>query len=223
MQVMRGHSREAHIVGLEKTDDRDEPAKSLILRLLSEPLPLTPSVGSSGIVRSIVGQIDGPHDSLFEIRSNGLILESGEVGPSAKMAIHAATVGAVGLVLANYTIISDYGGWRAEEATSPICDLIVVLSRTENVATAAEPAQHTWIGRITENVTIVIAIIAVAVSQIVAANLVKGPCVGPEGEVLPADAGDWSSTVTLLEIVENHIFDVSLAVVNWLFADYIEA
>lgn len=53
-------------------------------------------------------------------------------------------------------------------------------------------------------------------------HLVKGTGMGSESEVPATDGGNWSSTVILLEAVEDDIFYVCLAVVDWLLADDIE-
>lgn len=94
----------------------------MVLWLFAEPIPFTPCIGNGGVIGTIIGQVDGPHDTCVEIRSNGLILKSGEVRSGAEVAIHAGTECAIGFVITNDTIICYNGGRRAQEATSPISD-----------------------------------------------------------------------------------------------------
>jgi hypothetical protein len=109
------------------------------LWLFSEPLPFTPSVGDCGVVGPVVGQIDRPHDSGIVIGGNGLIFEGGEVSPAAAVAVHGGTEGASVLIIANNAIISDDCSRGSEELTGPINNLVVLLSRAENVPASTEP------------------------------------------------------------------------------------
>lgn len=219
---MRGDGRETHIIRFAIGNQRDKSTESLILRLFSEPLPFTPAIGYRGVIGAFVGQIDRPHDPGIVIRCDRLIFQRAEVSPPAVVSIHCGTERAPRLVITNGAIIGDDAARGAEETTSPIHHLVVLLSRTENVPAPAEPAQLALRRRIAKHVTIVVAVGAVAVGQEMPADHVEPARVRPEDKVFAAGIAHSFPTVVLKEIIEDDVVEVGLTVVDRLLANHIK-
>lgn len=148
LQVQRRKCRESHIVDLLKVDDGNKSTESLVLWFFANPLPLTPTIGHSCVGRSFVGEVDRPHDTPIEVRSDGLILKHCEVSPvEACVAIHAGTKHTFGLVAADDTVVADHLSRSSQEVSSPISNHVVVEPSAEDISAASKPAQLSRVWR----------------------------------------------------------------------------
>ena len=75
---------------------------------------------------------------------------------------------------------------------------------------------------IREHVAVTIAAIATASGEVVTADHVETAGMGPEDEVFSAGVAHSSAGVALLEVVEDDVGEVGLAVEDWLLADHVE-
>lgn len=222
LQVQRRQCRESHVINLLKGHNRNKTAESLVLGFFAQPLPLSPTIGHSCVARSFVGEVDRPHDTLIEVRSNRLILKHCEVSPiETVVAIHAGTEHTFSLFAADDAIVADDLTRHAHEVSSPISNQVVVETCAEDISAASEPAQLIRAGRISIQIAIIIAVFARRVEEIVTSDHIETTVMRTEGEV--AATGRCTASVGLFEVVKDNVFKEGLAVVNRLFADNIEA
>lgn len=74
LQLLRGLGSKRHIVSAASPYNRDESAKTMIQRLASEPIPLSPAISQSSVVRTISSKRNRPHNACFEISCYTLVL-----------------------------------------------------------------------------------------------------------------------------------------------------
>lgn len=222
LQVQRRKRREGHVVDLLQGHNRHETTESLVLWFFAQPLPLSPAVGHSCIVGSLIGEVDRPHDTSLEVRSNGLILEHSEVSPvETGVAVHGGAEHTVRLFAAYHAVVANDLSRSAQEISSPISNQVVVKACAEDISAASEPAELIRVWSISEQVAVGIAVLARRVEEIVSSDHIESAPVRAEGEGAATDRG--VACVTLLEIIEDNVFKESLAVVNRLFADNVKS
>lgn len=137
------HSSECEVVGAVELDQRQESSKSMILWLFSKPIPLSPSVGKSCIIGSIVGKTDRPHDSGVEVWSNGLIGKGGNVIPCANVCIHSRVEDASWFIRAEDCVVGDDGAIESKEVSSPVDNKEIASACAKDITASSEPSDLT--------------------------------------------------------------------------------
>lgn len=165
------HSCECHVVDLWELDKRIETAKTFVLRLGTDPTPLSVSVCQSGPIA--ICEWDWPHYTGVVVGGNALVFKHWEVFSLTVMSIDFLYVTTVRHCVANVTVVSyEHSNFR-QESSCGIVNVIVVPTRTKDCTTATCPAELTGNRRSEISICSNVAVGARTIGQMMRTDLIK--------------------------------------------------